>query len=195
MIQNLCIPQFSISECFLASVLRCSCGCWGSSSALARQHTMLTLSQFHGSSPVFSAVLSIPLHFLYFRLLPVFLSPLLRCGVLWRQPWNTASFPQLFPRETKMKRYYQPFLSAATPLTVNADKRLQYHLWPFTGLSEHTRTHHSYYWQCLWISTICSGVEEFNDIQCRFNFSAPQPGCQVHHLSFYSKKKGRFECP
>lgn len=29
MIQNLCIPQLSISECFLASVLRCSRGCWG----------------------------------------------------------------------------------------------------------------------------------------------------------------------
>lgn len=24
---------------------------------------------------------------------------------------------------------------------INADKRLQYHLWPFTGLSEHTHTH------------------------------------------------------
>lgn len=32
-------------------------------------------------------------------------------------------------------------------------------------------THHSYYWQCLWISRVWDGVEEFNDTQCRFNFS------------------------
>lgn len=37
-------------------------------------------------------------------------------------------FHQLLPREAQMKRYYQPFLSLATPLPINADKRLQYHL-------------------------------------------------------------------
>lgn len=46
------------------------------------------------------------------------------------QPWNTASFPQLFSREPQMKRYCQPFLSH-TPLPINADKRLPYNLWPF----------------------------------------------------------------
>lgn len=57
--------------------------------------------------------------------------------VLGWQPWNTASFPQLFSREPQMKRYCQPFLSH-TPLPLNADKRLPYHLWPFRGISEHT---------------------------------------------------------
>lgn len=33
--------------------------------------------------------------------------------VLGWQPWNTASFPQLFSREPQMKRYCQPFLSTA----------------------------------------------------------------------------------
>lgn len=57
--------------------------------------------------------------------------------VLGWQPWNTASFPQLFSTEPQMKRYCQPFLSQA-PFPINADKRLPYHLWPFTGNSEHT---------------------------------------------------------
>lgn len=41
--------------------------------------------------------------------------------------------------------------------------------------SKNTHTPHSYYWLCLWISTVRGGVEEFNDTQCRFNFSVPQP--------------------
>lgn len=44
-------------------------------------------------------------------------------------------------------------------------------------------------WQCLWISRVSDGVEEFNDTQCRFNFSAPRPGYQVHHLSFIQRRK------
>lgn len=33
----------------------------------------------------------------------------------------------------------------------------------YRALRTHTYTHHSYYWQCLWISRVWGGVEEFND--------------------------------
>lgn len=210
MIQSFCIPPFQ-HVCLLAGI--CVMLQWLVSAAEVvlwpwqdtQIHTCPSLNSthslgpFHQSSTASSASLSILLYsFLSFSCaLPVFLSLLSLRAVLGRQPWNTASFPQLFPRETQMKRYYQPFLSPATLLTINADKRLQYHLWPFTGLSEHTYTHHShiYYWQCLWISRVWDSVEEFNDTQCRFNFSAPRPGYQVHHLSFIQRRKGGLSYP
>lgn len=55
------------------------------------------------------------------------------------------------------------------------------------------RTHiytHPYYWQCLWISRVWDGVEEFNDTQCRFNLSAPWPGDQVHICPLFKGEGG-----
>lgn len=49
-------------------------------------------------------------------------------------------------------------------------------------------THSSYLGRGLWISRVQNGVKEFNDTQCRFNFSSSQPGYQVHHLSLGRKK-------
>lgn len=65
------------------------------------------------------------------------------------------------PRETQMKSYYQPFLSPATPL--------HYKCWQETAVPSltfyrairtHTHAHHSYYQQCLWISSLewCGGI-------------------------------------
>ncbi len=65
----------------------------------------------------------------------------------------------------------------------------------YRALRIHTYTHNSYYWQCLWISRVWDGVKEFNDTQCRFDFSAPWPGYQVHHLSFIQRRVGGLSGP